>query len=397
MPPVAQRYPCRPSSSARGDPLRVPRVQYASIVDRLGDRIARRAIVAHLGNGASMAALRDGKSVDMTMGFTPLGGLMMGTRPGDLDPGLMLYLLQQTGRGIDEVADPVANHAGLRGVSQRSADMKTLLHHEDDDPRVARALELYVYLARKQLGGSGRSRGSRLLVSPGELASTPPRSGADLPRVRLGRNRDRPRRTRHATVISYDDSPVRVMVLPSDEERMIARATVQLIERRKPHELRLRSRSLLGRCHPGTRRPAPKAEGPLSPELLDKMLRYWQASNYLTVGQIYLQANPLLRDPLTVEQIKPRLLGHWGTSPGLNLIYVQLNRLIQERDADAIYLPDPDMAVQPSWRRSIWKEPIPKSTPRFPRTKSVCASSSANSRPRAAFPVMSACRPRFDP
>jgi xylulose-5-phosphate/fructose-6-phosphate phosphoketolase len=87
--------------------------------------------------------------------------------------------------------------------------------------------------------------------------------------------------------------------------------------------------------------PAPKAKGPLSPRQLDKMLRYWQAANYLTVGQIYLQANPLLREPLTAEQIKPRLLGHWGTSPGLSLIYVQLNRLIQERDVNAIYLAGP--------------------------------------------------------
>lgn len=87
--------------------------------------------------------------------------------------------------------------------------------------------------------------------------------------------------------------------------------------------------------------PAPLAEGPLSPEQLETMLRYWQASNYLTVGQIYLQANPLLREPLQPDHIKPRLLGHWGTSPGLNLIYVQLNRLIQERDVDAIYLAGP--------------------------------------------------------
>ena len=87
--------------------------------------------------------------------------------------------------------------------------------------------------------------------------------------------------------------------------------------------------------------PPPVAEGPLSPELLEKMLRYWEAANYLTVGQIYLQANPLLREPLTPGQIKPRLLGHWGTSPGLNLIYVQLNRLIRERDVDALYLAGP--------------------------------------------------------
>ena len=82
-------------------------------------------------------------------------------------------------------------------------------------------------------------------------------------------------------------------------------------------------------------------QGPLSPELLDRMDRYWQAANYLTIGQIYLQANPLLRYPLRPEHIKPRLLGHWGTSPGLNLIYVHLNRLIKERDADVIYLTGP--------------------------------------------------------
>ena len=83
------------------------------------------------------------------------------------------------------------------------------------------------------------------------------------------------------------------------------------------------------------------ARGPLSPDLLDRMNRYWQAANYLSIGQIYLQANPLLRESLRPEQIKPRLLGHWGTSPGLSLIYVHLNRLIKERDANVIYLAGP--------------------------------------------------------
>jgi xylulose-5-phosphate/fructose-6-phosphate phosphoketolase len=86
---------------------------------------------------------------------------------------------------------------------------------------------------------------------------------------------------------------------------------------------------------------APPTEGPLSPELLDKMQRYWQATNYLTIGQIYLQANPLLLEPLRIEHIKPRLLGHWGTSPGLSFIYVHLNRLIKEHDLDMIYLAGP--------------------------------------------------------
>ena len=83
------------------------------------------------------------------------------------------------------------------------------------------------------------------------------------------------------------------------------------------------------------------AQGPLSAELLDKMHRYWQAANYLTVGQIYLQENPLLHEKLSVEHIKPRLLGHWGTSPGLSFIYVHLNRLIKERDVDALYIAGP--------------------------------------------------------
>jgi xylulose-5-phosphate/fructose-6-phosphate phosphoketolase len=82
--------------------------------------------------------------------------------------------------------------------------------------------------------------------------------------------------------------------------------------------------------------PAPPVPGgPLSPELLDRMHRYWSAANYLTIGQIYLQANALLREPLQQEHIKPRLLGHWGTSPGLSFIYVHLNRLITERGADS--------------------------------------------------------------
>src|SRR5438552_18644483 len=83
------------------------------------------------------------------------------------------------------------------------------------------------------------------------------------------------------------------------------------------------------------------AVGPLTPTLLDQMLRYWHAANYLTVAQIYLQDNPLLREPLRPEHVKARLLGHWGTSPGRSLIYVHPNRLINQRDAGGIYLAGP--------------------------------------------------------
>ena len=235
MPPVAQRYPLPPAFEGDG----VIRygfhgLSYASIVDRLGDRIAPRTVIAHLGNGASMAALRDGRSVDTTMGFTPLGGLMMGTRSGDLDPGVMLYLLQQTNRTVDEVANLVTNEGGLRGMSQRSADMKTLLEHEHDDPRTAAALELYVYLARKQLGGLLAVLGGiDLLVFTGGIGE----HAAEI-RERIGREFgwagiriDPATNVENATEISYDDAPVRVLVLPSDEERMIARDTVRLIAR----------------------------------------------------------------------------------------------------------------------------------------------------------------------
>ena len=86
--------------------------------------------------------------------------------------------------------------------------------------------------------------------------------------------------------------------------------------------------------------PAPTSS-PLDPALLERMHRYWSAANYLTIGQIYLRDNPLLREPLRPEHIKPRLLGHWGTSPGLSFIYVHLNRLIQDTDANLIYLTGP--------------------------------------------------------
>src|SRR5918993_3322175 len=82
-------------------------------------------------------------------------------------------------------------------------------------------------------------------------------------------------------------------------------------------------------------------ESPLSGDQLDRLQRYWQAANYLTVGQIYLQDNPLLHQPLRPEHIKPRLLGHWGTSPGLSFVYVHLNRLIREHDTDTVFLAGP--------------------------------------------------------
>jgi xylulose-5-phosphate/fructose-6-phosphate phosphoketolase len=99
--------------------------------------------------------------------------------------------------------------------------------------------------------------------------------------------------------------------------------------------------SVVERSDKGITKAQSPVEGPLSPELLDKIQRYWSAANYLTVGQIYLQDNPLLREPLQPDHIKPRLLGHWGTSPGLSFVYAHLNRLIVQTGANVIYLAGP--------------------------------------------------------
>jgi len=108
---------------------------------------------------------------------------------------------------------------------------------------------------------------------------------------------------------------------------------------------------------------------PLSPELLRNMNAYWRAANYLAVGQIYLYDNPLLKESLKLEHVKPRLLGHWGTTPGQNFIYVHLNRLIKQDDLNMIYLSGPGHEGRLWWPTRTWREPIVSSTPTCPRMR----------------------------
>src|SRR5438034_5268229 len=102
---------------------------------------------------------------------------------------------------------------------------------------------------------------------------------------------------------------------------------------------------------------------PLSPEELRKMNAYWRAANYLSVGQVYLLANPLLREPLKIEHVKPRLLGHWGTTPGLNFIYVHLNRVIEELDLNVLFIAGPGHGapgvVANTWLEGTYSELYP--------------------------------------
>ena len=103
---------------------------------------------------------------------------------------------------------------------------------------------------------------------------------------------------------------------------------------------------------------------PLGPDELRRLDAYWRAANYLTVGQIYLMGNPMLRTPLRAEDIKPRLLGHWGTSPGLNLVYAHLNRAIVARDLDALFITGPGHGAPRSWPTRGSRAPTPSGTRR---------------------------------
>src|ERR671917_779045 len=194
---------------------------------------AGRVVVAHLGNGASMAAVRGGVGVDTTMGFTPTGGLVMGTRSGDLDPSVPLYLLEERGLTPTEVSDLLNKQAGLLGVSGTSADMRDLLDREPDDRRAAEAVALFCYQAKKFLGALAAALGGLdALVFTGGIGehSAPVRERVCDGLEFLGIRLDTDRNAAHARVISSDAAAVTVLIVPTDEDLMVARHTRRLIK-----------------------------------------------------------------------------------------------------------------------------------------------------------------------
>jgi acetate kinase len=201
---------------------------------------AGRVILAHLGNGASMAAVRAGASIDTSMGFTPASGLMMGTRSGDLDPGLMDFL-SRTGQMSAAQFNLMANHeSGLLGVSQLSADVRELLALEAGDPRAAEALALFCYQARKCIGAYAAALGGLdTLVFAGGIGENAPairaRICTDL--EFLGIRIDPRRNQGNAALISSDAARVSVRVIRTDEELVIARACAALVPQADPEEM----------------------------------------------------------------------------------------------------------------------------------------------------------------
>jgi acetate kinase len=230
--------------------LPIPRKYYEAGVHRLGfhgisysyllmelrriawDEAANgKVILAHLGSGASMAAVSNGKPIDTSMAFTPLAGIVMGTRPGDLDPGLLVYLLRSEKMSADQLDDLLNKKCGLIGMSDTSADVRDLIHRRSTDPRAAEALDLFCYSARKMIGGYAAALGGvdTLVFSAG--------IGEHAPEIRsaicsglgfLGVTISSDANQAGAPVIST--GRVMVRVIATDEEAMIARTVIAFVK-----------------------------------------------------------------------------------------------------------------------------------------------------------------------
>jgi propionate kinase len=201
---------------------------------RLGDAAASRGrvILAHLGNGASMAAVRDGQGIDTSMAFTPTAGLVMSTRSGDLDPGVIGYLLRSEHLSAAQVQTMVNHESGLLGVSASSGDVRDLLKCEASDVRAREALDLFCYQAKKWIGSfSAALGGLDTLVFAGGIGEN---SAAIRARIcagleYLGIKLDQSRNEKHDGVISAPGAAVTLRVIRTDEESVIARATARLL------------------------------------------------------------------------------------------------------------------------------------------------------------------------
>ena len=212
-------------------------LSYAYLIEELA-RVAdtkealRRVILAHLGSGASMAAVLEGKSIDTSMGFTPAGGLMMGTRPGDLDPGVAWYMMKSEHLTPKQFNEVINHGSGLLGISETSSDMRDLLAMETDDVRAAEAVALFCYQAKKWIGAFAAALGGLdTLVFAGGI-------GENCPVVRsriceglgfLGIELDDKRNQEIEGIISAATGRVTVRVIHTDEQLMIARSVCRTV------------------------------------------------------------------------------------------------------------------------------------------------------------------------
>jgi acetate kinase len=238
MPPVAKVLPLPRRYQAKG----VRRygfhgLSYAFLLEELarvgGAEAAKgRVVLAHLGNGASLAAVRGGTGIDTSMGFTPAAGLVMSTRSGDLDPGVVVYLAHTEGMTARQFHEMINHESGLLGVSEISPDMRDLLESEAKDVRAAEAVALFCYQAKKWIGAFAAALNGldTLVFSAGIGESSPPIRARICEGLGfLGIALDEERNRAHAAVISTDASPVTVRIIRTNEELMIARSVSRLL------------------------------------------------------------------------------------------------------------------------------------------------------------------------
>lgn len=231
MPELAQRLPLPRELHDRG----VQRygfhgLSYAYVLQALGEQARGRLVIAHLGGGSSLAAVRDSCPIDTTMGLTPSGGLMMAARSGDLDPGVLVHLLRHEGYDAEGLDRLINHESGLAGVSGKAGDMRALLSLAPTIPAAEQAVEMYCRIAQKQIAAMAASLGGidQLVFTAG--------IGENSPEVRaricsglgfLGLHLDPERNARNAAVISPAPYYRTVRVVPTDEERMVARLTAE--------------------------------------------------------------------------------------------------------------------------------------------------------------------------
>ena len=230
LPELAQRFPLPRKLFDEG--LRrygFHGLSYEYVLQELGSAAkGRRLVIAHLGNGCSLAAVRDGSPVDTSMGLTPTGGVMMGTRTGDLDPGVLIYLLREKGYDAAKLERLVDAESGLLGVSELTSDMKTLLAKRNSDPRAAEAIAMFCLSIRKEIGAFAAVLGGLdILVFTGGIGERAPAVREEICRDlgHLGVRLDPVRNNAEEDIISATQSACLVRVVATNEELMIARHT----------------------------------------------------------------------------------------------------------------------------------------------------------------------------
>ena len=218
-------------------------LSYAYLLEELGRVAGNEAakgkiILAHLGNGASIAAVKDGKSIDTSMGFTPTSGLVMGTRTGDLDPGVAWFLMHSEKLNAEQFSNLINQQSGLLGISETSSDMQDLLKHQHKDTRAAEAVELFCYQTKKWIGSFATVLGGLdTLIFSGGI-------GENAPEVRskicnnlefLGIELDEQKNMENDAIIGTDASRVKVRVIKTNEELMIAKMVCDVLNKGSNH------------------------------------------------------------------------------------------------------------------------------------------------------------------